>query len=876
MNKERLSRLITQYQKNLEFYRNAREFNEQDCRDEFISPLLESFGWDVHNEKGTSPQYKEVVVEKFSNSGDRPDYTLTLNGVSKIFVEAKKPAVNIKEESEPAIQARRYGWNAKHKLSILTNFEDMMIYDVTNKPQDGDAATVSLYRKYHYLEYLKKYEEIYELISRESVYTGKYDEYVEEKFPSEDRYSTEVDEVFLKQINEWRLEIGDYLYHMDSTYRDLVKQLNEYRHAYYNQDAPLVSDAEYDRLFDELKELEEQTGFILSNSPTQTVGYYPVSELAKVTHPIPLLSLEKTKLISELLDFMKGQEVLFMLKLDGLTTKLIYEDGRLIQASTRGDGEVGEDITHNIPAFLNVPLTIPHKERLVITGESFIPTNDFERLKDTLRDGNGKPYKNGRNFASGSVRSLDPKNCIGRCVRFLPFNVLEGMEDVPFPDSRACKLEGLTHLGFGYCPFFSISGTGLSKEYAEKFIQELVSTAANLHLPIDGIVMIFDSLSYSKSCGKTGHHYKDGLAYKFEDDTYETFLREIEWTPTRFGEIAPVGIFDTVEIDGCDVSRASLHNLTFIKNLELVPGCRILVSKRNMIIPHIEDNLDRGRYTDITPPVCPCCGSKTRTYSRKTSDGRTVETLHCDNPQCDSQITRRFVHFASKKAMNIEGLSEATLEKFLNLGYLHSFQDIYHLEEHREDIVALDGYGEKSFDRLWESINASRRTSFVRYLVSMDIPMIGRTKSRILDTVFSGNLTAFEQAAVGDYDFTQLEDFGEILNHNIHSWFADEANLDLWKNLQNEFTFEQRKEETIMTKENKFTGCTIVATGKLEHFTRDGINDKILELGAKPGSSVTKKTDYLICGEKAGSKLAKAQSLGIPILTEAEFLEMIA
>ena len=221
MNKERLSRLITQYQKNLEFYRNAREFNEQDCRDEFISPLLESFGWDVHNEKGTSPQYKEVVVEKFSNSGDRPDYTLTLNGVSKIFVEAKKPAVNIKEESEPAIQARRYGWNAKHKLSILTNFEDMMIYDVTNKPQDGDAATVSLYRKYHYLEYLKKYEEIYELISRESVYTGKYDEYVEEKFPSEDRYSTEVDEVFLKQINEWRLEIGDYLYHMDSTYRDI-------------------------------------------------------------------------------------------------------------------------------------------------------------------------------------------------------------------------------------------------------------------------------------------------------------------------------------------------------------------------------------------------------------------------------------------------------------------------------------------------------------------------------------------------------------------------------------------------------------------------------------------------------------------------------
>lgn len=661
-----------------------------------------------------------------------------------------------------------------------------------------------------------------------------------------------------------------------SEIQELVSTLNRHRHAYYNLNTPLVSDAEYDRLFDKLKELEEQTGFILTNSPTQTVGYYPVSELAKVTHPIPLLSLEKTKLVSALLDFIKGQKVLFMLKLDGLTTKLVYEDGRLIQASTRGDGEVGEDITHNIPAFLNIPLTIPHKDRLVITGESFVPTDDFERLKDTLRDGNGKPYKNGRNFASGSVRSLDPKNCIGRCVHFIPFNVLEGMDDVPFPDSRACKLEGLTHLGFGSCPFLAFSGTGLTRDVAEDSIQKLVSDAAALHLPIDGIVMIYDSLSYSKSCGKTGHHYKDGLAYKFEDDTYETILREIEWTPTRFGEIAPVGIFDTVEIDGCDVSRASLHNLTFIKNLELTPGCRILVSKRNMIIPHIEENLDKGNYQDIVPPVCPCCGSETRIYSRKTSDGRIVETLHCDNPQCDSQIVRKFVHFSCKKAMNIEGLSEATLEKFLNLGYLNSFQDLYHLDTHREEIIALDGYGEKSFERLWTSITNSRKTSFVRYLVAMDIPMIGRTKIRILDTIFAGSLEAFETAAVGTYDFTQLEDFGETLNHNIHSWFADEANLDLWRNLQREFTFEERKEETIMTKENKFAGCTIVATGKLAHFTRDEINDKILELGAKPGSSVTKKTNYLICGEKAGSKLAKAQSLGIPVLTEAEFLEQIA
>ena len=658
--------------------------------------------------------------------------------------------------------------------------------------------------------------------------------------------------------------------------RKLVDRLNGYRHEYYNENSPSVSDAVYDHLYDELKRLETETGIVLSNSPTQTVGYKAVSALDKVRHPIPLLSLDKTKQIRELLTFLKKKYALLMLKLDGLTVKLVYEDGRLIEGSTRGDGEEGEIITHNVPAFRNVPLNIPYKERLVVTGEGFIHKHDFARLKDTLVGSDGKPYRNARNLAAGSIRSLSAETCKEREVNFFAFNVLEGLDEFTVQkDSRSRKLLAIKEYGFKICPFIPLS-PDVTESELESQINTLVELAETTDIPIDGMVVRFDSLAYSRSLGRTGHHYNDGLAFKFEDDTYETVFRSIEWQTGRTGEIAPVAVFDTVEIDGCDVSRASLHNLTFIKNLELVPGCRILVSKRNMIIPHIEDNLDRGRYTDITPPVCPCCGSKTRTYSRKTSDGRTVETLHCDNPQCDSQITRRFVHFASKKAMNIEGLSEATLEKFLNLGYLHSFQDIYHLEEHREDIVALDGYGEKSFDRLWESINASRRTSFVRYLVSMDIPMIGRTKSRILDTVFSGNLTAFEQAAVGDYDFTQLEDFGEILNHNIHSWFADEANLDLWKNLQNEFTFEQRKEETIMTKENKFTGCTIVATGKLEHFTRDGINDKILELGAKPGSSVTKKTDYLICGEKAGSKLAKAQSLGIPILTEAEFLEMIA
>ncbi|MDD2981169.1 MAG: NAD-dependent DNA ligase LigA [Hespellia sp.] len=658
--------------------------------------------------------------------------------------------------------------------------------------------------------------------------------------------------------------------------KELVATLNEWRDAYYNHNDSVVSDTAYDQKFDELKALEKETGIIFANSPTQTVGYPPVSKLAKVIHPIPLLSLDKTKLVEDVKRFIGNHDVLFMLKLDGLTTKLVYENGVLLQATTRGDGEVGEDITHNIPAFLNVPLTIPYQKRLVITGESFIRTDDFEMLKQKAKDDTGKEYRNGRNFASGSVRSLDSKKCKGRKIRFIPFNILDGLDEAAFPDSRCCKLDLLETLGFQICPYISIHDPDLTEEKIQTLFEQLKISAASQQLPIDGIVTIYDSFSYSKSCGRTGHHYKNGIAFKFEDELYETVLRHIEWTPSRFGELAPVAIFDTIEMDGCEVSRATLHNLAFIKNLELYPGCRIMVSKRNMIIPQVEDNLDRGHYTDIVPPTCPCCGSNTRIQIEKARNGKLVERVHCPNPLCGNRIAAKFTHFACQKAMNIENLSTATLEKLLYLGYLQSVQDLYHLGDYRDEIVALKGFGVRSFQRLLDSIENSRNTTFVRFLVAMDIPMIGRTKSRILDTVFHGSLAQFELAALGDYDFTELDDFGNTLNQNIHLWFADADNVALWNSLQEELHFEERKEEITMTKENTFTGCTIVATGKLNHFTRDEINNKILELGAKPGSSVTQKTSYLICGEKAGSKLTKAQSLGVPVLTEDEFLEMIA
>lgn len=664
----------------------------------------------------------------------------------------------------------------------------------------------------------------------------------------------------------------------------LVDKLNQYRDEYYNKNAPSVSDAVYDHLYDELERMEKETGIILSNSPTQTVGYKAVSSLKKVRHRIPLLSLDKTKLISDLVSFVKDHAALLMLKLDGLTVKLVYEDGKLVEGSTRGDGNEGELITHNIAAFRNAPLSIPFKGHLELSGEGFIHKSDFERLKDTLVGSDGKPYRNARNLASGSIRCLDAGICKEREISFFAFNILEGMDGFgDIRDSRSALLLSMIDHGFGICPFVPIPA-GATAEEIEKQIQNMQELAEISDIPIDGMVLRYDSLSYSASLDRTGHHYNDGIAFKFEDDTYETVFRSIEWQTGRSGEIAPVALFDTVEIDGCEVSRASLHNLTFIKGLELHPGCRILVSKRNMIIPHVEENLDRGNYQDMTPQICPCCGQPTRTYSRAGDKGRIVETLHCDNPECGSRVLQRFVHFAEKKAMNIRGLSEATLDQLIQLGALKTYQDLYHLDRYRDEIIEMEGFGEKSYENLIASINESRSTTFVRYLVAMDIPLIGRTASRILDGHFHGNLRELELAALDRFDFTCLEGIGDIMSSNIHEWFRNSDHLLLWRGLQKELHFENgldaqaSGEENNMngTNNNTFAGCTIVATGKLENFTRDGINARIISLGATPGSSVTKKTDYLICGEKAGSKLAKAQQLGITVLTEQQFLEMIS
>ena len=651
---------------------------------------------------------------------------------------------------------------------------------------------------------------------------------------------------------------------------ELTDQLNRYRHEYYNLNAPSVTDEVYDSLFDELARLEQETGICMANSPTQTVGCSVVSELKKTPHPIPLLSLDKTKSISELYDFINGQLILLMLKLDGLTVKLTYEGGKLIEAATRGDGEVGEDITHNSRGISGIPQTIPYQNRLVVTGEAFIHPSDFDALKVSLLDSTGKPYKNGRNLAAGSVRLLDAAACKERRVCFRAFNVLEGFEQYPYKGQR---LRCVEQLGFTLCKYLA-SQKPLKLEDVSAAVKHLQDFAAAQDIPIDGIVLTYNDVAYAKSCGRTGHHYKDGLALKFADDLYETTLCEIEWTPTRTGEIAPVAVFDPVEIDGCQVSRASLHNLSFIEGLELVPGNRIMVSKRNQIIPHIEENLDRGKFAldAVVPRQCPCCGQPTRIH--QTEGGTRV--VFCDNIGCDTRQLRKFVHFTGQKAMNIVGLSESALEKFIGKGWLHSYMDLYRLDQHRAEITQMEGLGEKSWQNIWDAIQHSRMTTFDRYLISMDIPMIGNTASRALCQQFQGSPEKFEAAVLSRFDFTQLPDIGPTMHANIYHWFRQEENWVLWSELRRfvHIMAYQPPAAGNSSKSTLFTGLTVVVTGKVEPYTREEINAKIESLGAHAGSSVSSRTDYLICGENAGSKLDKARQLGIKILSPNEFFRM--
>lgn len=650
----------------------------------------------------------------------------------------------------------------------------------------------------------------------------------------------------------------------------LVDKLNEYRHLYYNCNDPVVSDEVYDRMYDELKALEKETDIVYSNSPTSTVGWKPVSELKQIHHPIPLLSLDKQKNIDEIIKFIKKADSSLMYKLDGLTVRLDYENGELVAAGTRGDGEVGEDITHNIPAFLNVPLKISHKDRLSVSGEAFIFRDKFDEMNKLLPD--EKKYKGPRNLAAGTVRAFEPRLCRERGVNFYAFNVLEGFEGIT---SKLERLDMLEELGFSVCRRMMLK-KDIDAKQLEDLFDEMKAEAERAKFPIDGMVIQYDDVAFSKSLGHTGHHYRDGYAYKYEDDLYETTLREIIWNTSRSGMLAPVAVFDAVEIEG-SITHATLHNVTYIKQLQLNIGDRILISKRNMIIPAVEGNLDMHTGTISFPEYCPSCGAKTQIRITVDSDGKKTERLYCTNKNCGSAELKQLIHYADKDSMDIEGLSEGTLGKLKNAGFLSDIADLYNLSEHHDEIVKMDGFGEQSYQKMIDSIEKSRNIPFNRFLRAIDIPMIGRHASKTISEHFDGSIEKFEDALFADepYDFTQLDKIGYIMCQSIYDWFDNEENLIMWNKLKELMNFEvKNKEETVMSK--KLDGKTVVVTGTVEGYTRNEMSALIISHGGIPGDSVTKKTDFFVIASKPGaSKVNKAAQLGTKTMSADEFMRFI-
>lgn len=647
-----------------------------------------------------------------------------------------------------------------------------------------------------------------------------------------------------------------------SRMQSLIAQIKEADTAYYKFDRPVLSDREYDRLMEELKALENATSVVLSGSPTQTVPGEILEELTAVPHTKPMLSADKTKSVEDLVKFAGSRAVLLSWKMDGLTLVLRYEDGKLKQAITRGtNGLVGEDVTHTVKTFLNVPLEIPEKGAFEVRGEGVISWANFEKLNSSLEE----PYTHPRNLAAGSVRKLDANESRKRYLEFFAFELVS---DYLEPASKIGQQQFLEKNGFTVVPYVYLDVHGNADEIRNAIVSFRPKEFA---YPVDGLIMEYEDIRYGKSLGATGHHENRLIALKWADELFETKFVDLDVAVTRTGMVSLTGIFEPVTIDGAQVSRAYLHNYDNYLNLALGKGDTIQVYKANMIIPQIAENLTKSG-TCCVPSYCPCCGKLLQI--RKTSGG--TRQLFCENPDCSARLVQKFVHFCEKTRMNIEGLSEKTLEQLLSHGWVHTFGDLYTLEQHREEIIRTEGFGVKSFERLQASIEKSRHCTLAQFIAGMGIPMVGRHAGRDLDRYFHGSWEAFEQAIQDEFDFTQLPDFGGIMHNNIYTWYEDAEAAKLWRPLLDhiEFTKEDQPMETTMN--NPFVGKTVVATGKLENYTRDGILMKLMSLGAKPASSVTKKTDYLIVGEKAGSKLTKAQQLGIRTLTEEEFEAMLA
>ena len=643
--------------------------------------------------------------------------------------------------------------------------------------------------------------------------------------------------------------------------KELIEILNNASNAYYNS-TPNMTDYEWDKLYDKLKALEKETKITYPDSPTQNVGYKVLDEIKEVEHNHLMLSLDKCHTEQELIDFAKDKNCILSVKADGLTTSLHYIDGQLIGAETRGNGVSGSDVLENVLNIKNVPHTIPYKEELIVDGETIIDWNTFNKINENLPAGQDK-YKHPRNLVSGTITMLDTNIAASRNMRFIAWRVIKGLNE----KSVFLGLKEAEKLGFEIIPMWTYTNKSTDKENLSAMLSDLQDKANELDIPYDGAVMAYDDVEYGNSLGRTDKFFRHSISYKYEDELFETILEDIEWNTSKTGLINPVAKFKETVIDGASVTRATLHNISYIENLQLGIGDKIRIYKANKIIPKVHDNLTRSNTWKL-PNKCPNCGGNVEVHNENGS-----KTLHCINDNCPAKLLGKLVHFCSKNAINIEGMSEATLQFLIDKGWIKSFHDIYKLDYHRENWKEYDGFGDKSVDKLLDAIEDSRNTTLDRFIYSLSIPQIGRSASKDIAKFFNNNYEEFKMYRT-TIDYTQIDGFGESMNNSLHKWLNE--NHITMEELAKEFTFKNEKNNSSSV---DLSGKTFVITGSLIHYkNRDELVSIIESMGGKVSGSVSAKTSYLINNDtqSSSSKNQKAKQLNIPIISEQNFINMIS
>ncbi|CCZ41537.1 putative uncharacterized protein [Clostridium sp. CAG:122] len=641
--------------------------------------------------------------------------------------------------------------------------------------------------------------------------------------------------------------------------KELIDILNKAASVYYQGKDEIMSNFEYDRMYDELSALEKESGLVLAGSPTQKVGYEVLSELPKQTHPSPMLSLDKTKQVDELSSWLGGKEGILSWKMDGLTVVLTYENGELLNAVTRGNGVVGEVITNNAKVFKNLPVNIPFKGRMVLRGEAIITYSEFKKINALLSE--EEQYKNPRNLCSGSVRQLNNEITAKRNVELYAFTLVEA-EGVDFKNSQQNKMEFMKEQGFQTVEYKVVTAKNIY-ETVEWFSEKVKTN----DFPSDGLVLLYDDISYGESLGSTAKFPRNAIAFKWADETAKTKLTEVEWSASRTGLINPVAIFEPVELEGTTVSRASVHNISIVKELKLGIGDTIEVYKANMIIPQIAQNLTKSGSLEI-PDKCPVCGEKTSIH--KEND---VEVLFCENPDCLAKKIKSISLFVSRDAMNIDGMSEATIEKFISKGFLHELADLFKLNRYKDEIISMDGFGEKSYEKLVKAAETAKITTTAKFIYSLGIANIGLSNAKMVCKAFSNDFEKIRHASIDE--LVEIDGVGEIIAESFVKFFANENNNHMVDDLLDIVTLEDEENDNA----NDMEGMNFVITGSVNHFSnRSEVKDLIEGRGGKVTGSVTSKTKYLINNDSTSnsSKNKKAKELGVQIITEEEFIDMFS